>query len=470
MRFQAEEAQRTMAAQLLKEQDATALERQRLTNQLIAEQARHRRLQAAAREQKPVLREVKVPLMLPRTAPAAFPPQPARPPPPPAAAAATAAAAFAPPPPAPPPPLARVETAPAAAAAEAAEAVALSLLAGDPESELMCTCCFTEYRLADMSQCSEGCLFCNTCVQGMAQVSIFGEGARKLKCLNASLTEPCPGVVTEKQLRRVLPPEMIARYDERLQEEALAGFADIVKCHKCEFRFALDADEPAERDPTAPPLTFMCPAPGCGARTCRGCGKAGHGDVRCDMLDGVDGARKTLEEAATEALVRVCPGCKARFYKTEGCNKMACPRCGKLSCYVCRQDITKKGYAHFCQAPHCKHGSCGKCVLFTDTDTDNAAAMRAAVERAAQQVVAVRPDLAGSDVMRQQVAAVQAPPPPPPPPPTVAGRAQGLVRAGADIMMEHLRMLQVMAAQGLGRRRGRARGRGRGARAADFDY
>ena len=65
----------------------------------------------------------------------------------------------------------------------------------------------------------------------------------------------------------------------------------------------------------------------------------------------------------TEALLRGCTKCKAKFFKEEGCNKMTCS-CGAKSCYVCRKDITKEGYNHFCQAAHCQHKSCGKCVLF----------------------------------------------------------------------------------------------------------
>jgi len=79
----------------------------------------------------------------------------------------------------------------------------------------------------------------------------------------------------------------------------------------------------------------------------------------------------------TEARVRECPLCKTRFYKIEGCNKMTCPPpCKWLICYICRKDITKIGYKHFCQAPHCSHKKCGKCVLFSDGVADDRLAMR----------------------------------------------------------------------------------------------
>jgi hypothetical protein len=85
-------------------------------------------------------------------------------------------------------------------------------------------------------------------------------------------------------------------------------------------------------------------------------------------------ARLSVEEAMTAARIRECPKCKTRFFKTEGCNKMVCT-CNTFLCYICRKDITKQGYGHFCQTAHCDHKSCGKCKLFTNTVEDDRQAM-----------------------------------------------------------------------------------------------
>ena len=87
----------------------------------------------------------------------------------------------------------------------------------------------------------------------------------------------------------------------------------------------------------------------------------------------------------TEAVVRKCPNpkCNKRFFKEEGCNKMKCPSCKTLSCYICREALdSKEPYKHFCRTPHCQHKSCGKCVLFTDAKEDDRRARREVAQAA----------------------------------------------------------------------------------------
>lgn len=89
----------------------------------------------------------------------------------------------------------------------------------------------------------------------------------------------------------------------------------------------------------------------CERVSCRQCKQDTHLPFSCDEVkrkDLVLMAKHQVEEAMTAALLRTCPSCKASFFKTEGCNKMAC-QCGQYMCYVCRQPI--KDYTHFDAAP-----------------------------------------------------------------------------------------------------------------------
>ena len=47
----------------------------------------------------------------------------------------------------------------------------------------------------------------------------------------------------------------------------------------------------------------------------------------------------------TEAMVRECPKCKNRFFKTDGCNLMRCT-CKATMCYLCRK-LVPDNYKHF---------------------------------------------------------------------------------------------------------------------------
>ena len=49
--------------------------------------------------------------------------------------------------------------------------------------------------------------------------------------------------------------------------------------------------------------------------------------------------------------------------------------CGTFICYLCRRDISKEKYQHFCQTPHCDHKTCQKCLLYTNTVEDDRRAM-----------------------------------------------------------------------------------------------
>jgi len=79
-------------------------------------------------------------------------------------------------------------------------------------------------------------------------------------------------------------------------------------------------------------------------------------------------------EALTEAMMRRCPSCHTQFFKdADSCNKVRCPHCRTIMCYVCRQTLpANAGYQHFCHhrarnESRC-HQSCGKCPLWRAMD------------------------------------------------------------------------------------------------------
>ncbi|KAH8046609.1 hypothetical protein JL720_16335 [Aureococcus anophagefferens] len=87
--------------------------------------------------------------------------------------------------------------------------------------------------------------------------------------------------------------------------------------------------------------------------------------------------------ALTEAKVRTCPACGAKFFKSDGCNKMTCA-CGAWSCYVCRAPIPKDvGYKHFARRRTAT--TVRKCRLYTDDAEDERAALAEAAAKAREE-------------------------------------------------------------------------------------
>jgi hypothetical protein len=97
-----------------------------------------------------------------------------------------------------------------------------------------------------------------------------------------------------------------------------------------------------------PKYTLNCKNPRCLQQSCVDCKKKWVGAHICFEKE-KDSKRTYIELAMSRALIRTCAICNIRFSKLDGCNKMTCPLCKYVMCYVCRKDIRQQGYAHFCQ-------------------------------------------------------------------------------------------------------------------------
>jgi TRIAD3 protein (E3 ubiquitin-protein ligase RNF216) len=138
-------------------------------------------------------------------------------------------------------------------------------------------------------------------------------------------------------------------------------------------------------------MIFQCPDLDCALETCRKCLEPAHIPLKCSEVEkkSATQGRLKVEEAITAAKIRTCPklGCGTKFVKSDGCNKMTCPKCQTWSCYICRALVPQNiGYKHFCQTPHCRHGTCKGCPLYSKVEEDDARAMREAGLHAAEEV------------------------------------------------------------------------------------
>ncbi|KAK1804754.1 hypothetical protein P4O66_003607 [Electrophorus voltai] len=226
-----------------------------------------------------------------------------------------------------------------------------------------CGCCCGDFAFEEMTQCSDGHLFCKECLVKYAQEAVFGSGRSELSCMDGSCTCSFP----TSELEKVLPENILCKYYERQAEEAVAATCadELVRCPFCNFPALLDKDI----------SLFSCPNPRCRKESCRRCHVVWkeHAGKTCEQVLERDEIRLRVafEERMTAARIRKCHQCSAGLVKSEGCNRMSC-RCGAFMCYLCRQPIS--GYNHFCQharspgAP-CRH--CKRCSLWTDPTQDD---------------------------------------------------------------------------------------------------
>ncbi|KAK0190321.1 hypothetical protein F5146DRAFT_1043758 [Armillaria mellea] len=282
-----------------------------------------------------------------------------------------------------------------------------------PEGEgIECGCCFSEYPFTKMVQCPDAHLFCSDCVTAYASTQLGAHDVNIL-CMDQS---GCKHPFPESELRRLLSPKLMELYERVKQRKEIeaAGLDGLEECPFCEYKCVIE--NPDEK-------LFRCGNDEtCGAVTCRSCKKVDHLPKSCKEMEEdkhLDG-RHAIEEAMTKALMRNCPKCQKAFIKEAGCNKMVCPNCHTLSCYVCRQVIT--GYDHFNQqAPGAPTASKSKkCLLWDSVDVRHSDEVKAAAEQALAEYRRDHPDIDEADIR------VDLPKPPPPPAPAPALRMQDL--------------------------------------------
>lgn len=231
---------------------------------------------------------------------------------------------------------------------------------------LECECCFAEHVAEETVQCAAGHLFCTGCMRRHVETQMSGDsGMPRLVCFS---TSGCQEQLPRSELARVLPESLLTSFDQRLEKASIeaamlqGSTGGLEKCPFCDFVMVMESS-PEENK------IFVCMAAECGKESCRLCKEENHLPLRCHEVEKKPQMdhRKMVEESMANALIRECLACKAkgitsRFVKTDGCNKMTCPKCRGWICYHCNAMIAQKeSYLHFCQHPLEPGKACTKC-------------------------------------------------------------------------------------------------------------
>ena len=85
----------------------------------------------------------------------------------------------------------------------------------------------------------------------------------------------------------------------------------------------------------------MKACPVCNFQLCFQCGKAWHPKKSCEQVIDAD-----YEVWARGKEIQLCPKCKHRIEKADGCNHMTCAACGYNWCWLCRGHYTSVHFSN----------------------------------------------------------------------------------------------------------------------------
>ncbi|KAI6029930.1 hypothetical protein BKA83DRAFT_4225342, partial [Pisolithus microcarpus] len=266
-----------------------------------------------------------------------------------------------------------------------------------------CGCCFSSYPFNNMVQCPDAHLFCKSCMTSYSS-TLLGEHNPNIVCMDQS---GCKLPFPESELKCFLTSKMLELYERVKQRKEIeaAGLENLEECPFCEYKCVIDNE--MEK-------LFRCENVECGAVTCRACKRQDHLPKSCKEVeeDRHMDAQHQVEEAMSELASHPIPGYHVAFIKEQGCNKMTCPNCHTLSCYICRQIIT--GYDHFDRPGQV--GNKPKCILWEPSvERRHAEEVNAAAKQAMEELKKNNPNVDASAIKVDLATAGPGPSSRPPP-------------------------------------------------------
>jgi hypothetical protein len=185
------------------------------------------------------------------------------------------------------------------------------------EETKMCDSCYEEYPESEFFGLSCDHKFCKECLSENLNSNIAEGKVIKIPCM----MHGCDQEFTNEDVERFGSAEIYSKY-LRFKDNINVDLdpnlrwcpsANCVKYVRKRGRFR---------------KTAQCE---CGQSVCMSCGAAAHGRVRCANV----GNHELNEWIRQNGNVKLCPKCKFRTEKIDGCNHMTCTRCNYGWCWVC---------------------------------------------------------------------------------------------------------------------------------------
>ncbi|CAG9333288.1 unnamed protein product [Blepharisma stoltei] len=159
--------------------------------------------------------------------------------------------------------------------------------------------------------------FCKNCIFEYLKVKINESKVENITCPG----DGCKKVFTEEMIGIIVGEELFQKYKKFKWRLELLKDPSVKWCQtpNCEGFMRGSNDNPH----------LVCPV--CGLNVCFKCGNIWHGKKNCEKI--IDEA---YEIWAKGKEIQLCPKCRRKIEKVDGCNHMTCAVCGYQWCWLCR--------------------------------------------------------------------------------------------------------------------------------------
>jgi hypothetical protein len=204
-----------------------------------------------------------------------------------------------------------------------------------PKDSYVCVCCMDDIKFEETINCQiPDHALCKPCFIEYIRGLVQDDAKTEFKCGGHP---DCKNMYTLHLLKSHLPLHIWNYVDEMLLKQTM-DTVQLFVCPLCkQYKEIIEGIEFLKKEKHQ----FHCLQ--CDKFICMNCNSQHLFGKQCIYTK--ESIQKQIEEILSDCRVRKCPKCNIEFVRIDGCCKMKCTRCGTLSCYNCRQQIS--GYNHF---------------------------------------------------------------------------------------------------------------------------
>ena len=196
-----------------------------------------------------------------------------------------------------------------------------------PNQEInVCTICYEPFPEDPLLLNKIPHHFCSSCLISYVQQKVFSNQILEIKC-----PDDCGHIYTDDQIHLILATrnDTFAKYLKFKNIAKISQDPNVRWCVKAECEGYMTGEKSSKK--------LTCPI--CQQDMCFLCRNAWHEGLSCEQA-----MNSEFKRYMERVEVKLCPKCKSKIEKSEGCNHMTCSRCHYQFCWIC---LGKYGSKHY---------------------------------------------------------------------------------------------------------------------------